>query len=97
MDVFSNKGLVQGGDLKIPINKIIVAGTEIKPVKCVCNIGVYLDNNMDMSDQVNKIVSLAWFHLRNISHIRKYITQDVTEIVVHAFKTSKLDRHNSVS
>ena len=33
------------------INKIIVTGTKIKPVKCVCNIGVYLDNNMDITNQ----------------------------------------------
>ena len=50
---------------------------------------------MDMSDQVNKIVSVTWFHLRNISQIRKYITQDVTEIIVHTFITSKLDLRNS--
>ena len=39
---------------------------------------------MDMSDQVNQIVSVAWFHLRNISQIRKYMTQDEIKIIVHA-------------
>lgn len=56
------EGIVFGSRLRLKhnnINKIIVAGTEIKPVKCVCNIGVNLDNNMDMSDQVNKIESVA--------------------------------------
>ena len=37
-----------------------------------------------------------WFHIRNISHIRKYLDQASTETLVHAFITSKLDNLNSL-
>ena len=33
-------------------------------------------------------------HLRNISKIRKYLTLDSAEILIHAFLGSKLDYYN---
>jgi len=45
---------------------------------------------------VKKICSEANYHLRNISKIRKYLTQDSAEILVHAFIGSKLDYCNSI-
>ena len=35
--------------------------------------------------------SLTFFHLRNLSKIRKYLTMEISEIAVHAFVTSKLN------
>ena len=36
------------------------------------------------------------YHLRNISKIRKYLTQDSAPILIHAFISSKLDYCNSL-
>ena len=38
-----------------------------------------------------KICNEANYHLRNISKIRKYLTLDSAEILIHAFLGSKLD------
>ena len=49
-----------------------------------------------MEQHVKKICSEANYHLRNISKIRKYLTQDSAEILIHAFISSKLDYCNSL-
>ena len=48
-----------------------------------------------MEQHVKKICSEANYHLRNISKIRKYLTLDSTQILIHAFISSKLDYCNS--
>ena len=40
--------------------------------------------------------SVANYHLRNILKIRKYLTQDFAQILIHAFISSKLDYCNSL-
>ena len=40
--------------------------------------------------------SAAFYHIYNIKHIRKYLTRDLTEKIVHALITSKLDYCNSL-
>ena len=38
----------------------------------------------------------AFYHIRNISKIRKYISESTTEILIHSFVNSKLDFCNSL-
>ena len=49
-----------------------------------------------MLPQVNSVCKSAFYHLRNISHIRKFLYLKTTEILVHAFVSSKLDHCNSL-
>ena len=42
------------------------------------------------------ICKSSFYHLRNISYIRKYLSSTTTEILVHAFVSSKLDYCNSL-
>ena len=44
-----------------------------------------------MSFHINNIVKVAFYHLRNIAKIRKYINVTMAEVLVHAFINSKLD------
>ena len=62
----------------------------------VKNIGVTFDSVMSMEPQVNAVCKSAFYHLRNLSRIRKYISMQSAEILVHAFVTSKLDFCNSL-
>ena len=78
------------------IDSIKVGDSDIKIQTCVKNIGVYLDSELKMTQQVNSITSSAWFQLRNISKIRRYLTTEATLTIVHAFITSKLDLYNSI-
>ena len=45
---------------------------------------------------VSDICILSFNQFRNLSKIRKYLTQESSEIAVHAFITSKLDYCNSL-
>ena len=51
---------------------------------------------MSLSPHVNTIVKGAIYHIRNISKIRKYISESTTEILIHSFVSSKLDFCNSL-
>ena len=55
-----------------------------------------MDNGFCMEQHVKKICSEANYHLRNISKIHKYLTQDSAQILIHAFISSKLDYCNSL-
>ena len=44
----------------------------------------------------NNVCKSAFYHLRTVSRIRKYVSTQTTEILIHAFGTSKLDHCNSL-
>ena len=79
---------------KLEIDTVKIGDSTVKLTEYACNIGVTLDKTMSMELHVKKIVSSAWYHLRNIYRIRKFLTRDTTKILVHAFITSKLDSYN---
>ena len=54
------------------------------------------DEAMSLSPHVNTIVKGAFYHIRNISKTRKYVSKSTTEILIHSFVSSKLDFCNSV-
>ena len=68
----------------------------IAPNLSVRNLGVNMDNYFCMEQHVKKICSEANYHLRKIPKIRKYLTQDSAQILIHAFISSKLDYCNSL-
>ena len=45
---------------------------------------------------MKKVCQASLYHLRNISKIRRYLSQETTEILIHAYITSKLDNCNSL-
>ena len=75
---------------------IKVGNQIIHPKKFLKNIGAIFDETVSMLPQVNSICKSAFFHLRNISRIRKYLSRAATERLIHAFVTSKLDSYNSL-
>ena len=60
------------------------------------NLVVILDTHLSLNDHIAKIFKTSHFHLRNISKIRKFLTKESTEILTHAFVSSKLDYSNSL-
>ena len=49
-----------------------------------------------MATHITKTCGSAFFYLYNIRHIRKYLTTECTEKLIHAFITSRLDYCNSL-
>ena len=76
--------------LTIGAEKILVAE---KPVK---NLGVWLYSKLSMDAQITKTCSAAFYYLYNIRHIRRYLSKESTESLIHAFISSRLDYCNSL-
>ena len=68
----------------------------IKPSSHAGNISAIFDTTMSMLSHVNGVCKSAFYNLRTISRIRRYLSTQTTEILVHAFVTSKLDQCNSL-
>ena len=51
---------------------------------------------MSTLPNVNSVCKSAFYHLRNISSIRKLLSTKTTETLVHAVVSSKLDHCNSL-
>ena len=60
------------------------------------NIGVIFDNHFHFNAHIASTCKSSFCHLRNISYIRKCLSSNSTEILVHAFVSSKLDHCNSL-
>lgn len=81
---------------KINHGSISIGNDEIAPVTTARNLGCWFDSNMSLKTHIAKTCSAAYFHLRNIKRIRKFLTVDITATLVHAFITSKIDYCNSL-
>ena len=53
-----------------------IGNTEIKPSEFVRNLGAFLDSKMNMDKHINTVCRSGYMQLRQIGHIRKYLTTD---------------------
>lgn len=60
------------------------------------NLGVIFDSHLDFKLHVSSVCRSSFYHLRNIGSVRRYLTTDACEKLIHAFVTSKLDYCNSL-
>ena len=81
---------------KVDIGHIKVGKVNIAPHSPVKNLGVWFDSNLSMVDDITKTCSAAFYYLYNIRRIRKYLTKECTETLIHAFISSRLDYCNSL-
>ena len=76
---------------KVDIRNIRVGSSEVSSQPVVKNLGASLDSTMTMSTHISKLCGAAFYHLHNISRIRKFLSLEVTKTLVHAFVTSRVD------
>jgi hypothetical protein len=57
----------------------------------VRNLGVVFDKHMTMLNQISRVCSTCYYHLRNISRIRNALSIDAVKAITHAFVTSRVD------
>ena len=79
------------GDLHLDID-----GCSITPSHEVRNLGVILDSSLSFQSHIKKVTKSAFFHLRNISRLRPSLSDTVTETLIHAFISSRLDYCNAI-
>ena len=81
---------------------VIIKGTIIGENQCirfseaVKNVGIWLDENLNLDHHINKIVSHCYKILKDIGSIRTVLTQNDTEMLVHAVTSSRMDYCNSL-
>ena len=74
----------------------MVNSTPIDPKASLRNLGCIMNASGGMQDQINAVCKASFFHLRNISRIRKMLTDDAAATLIHAFITSRLDTCNAL-
>ena len=79
---------------KIPNLSVKIGDHDTQPSNSVRNLGIEFDSDLDMERQVSKICKSAHFQLRMIGSMRKYLSNEVAETLVHAFIASRLDYGN---
>ncbi|TWW57645.1 hypothetical protein D4764_07G0003640 [Takifugu flavidus] len=75
---------------------ITLDGISLTSSLSVRNLGVTFDQNLFFNSHIKTVSRSAFFHLRNITKIRKLLTRHDAEKLVHAFVTSRLDYCNSL-
>ena len=81
---------------RVNIPFIHVGKDQITPVTSVRNLGVIFDSNLKMVMQITKACPNAYYHLHNIRRIRKFLSQEATCMIIHAFIISQIDYCNSL-
>ena len=62
----------------------------------VRNLGVIFDQDLSFNSHIKQTSRTAFFHLRNITKIRRILSKTDAEKLIHAFVTSRLDYCNSL-
>ena len=75
---------------------INVCGASVPLLPTIRDIGVILDNGLDMSAQVSNACRSAYFHLFRIAKIRKCLDTPACKTLVHSLVTSRIDYGNAV-
>ena len=81
---------------KVTFNSIQVGDSKIIAVDEARNLGVIFDKEMGLKTHIRHIRKKGFFHVKNISSIRRYLDKNSTKTAVHAFVTSTLDCGNAL-
>ena len=81
---------------KHSLRPLQIGGMNILPAENVKSLWVTLDSCLTLNKHDSAVCSAASLHIRNIGKIRHLLTQSITEKLVHAFITARLDYCNSI-
>ena len=73
-----------------------VGDSQIVPSQYVRNLGAFFDSRMDMEQHVNAVSRSCYAQLRQIGHIRQYLSNNTTQTLINSLVTSRLDYCNSL-
>ena len=75
---------------------LLVGDENVVPPSSARNLGTVFDDNMTLESHVAAISKYAFFHIRNVARIKRYLSQANIKTLIHAFVTCKLDHCNSL-
>ncbi len=77
-------------------NNIQVGDAQVYAANEARNLGVIFDQEMTLESHVKNVCKNAYYHIKNLSRIRKFLDMRNSNIAAHAFVTSKLDYGNAL-
>lgn len=77
-------------------NSITIAGEEIQSTPCAKNLGVLIDQELTLRQQVNSVVKSCNIQLRILWSIRRFLDIDSAKTLAISLVLSKLDYCNSI-
>ena len=81
---------------EVIINGIIYDDQCIRFSDSVKNVGVNLDCNLTLDNHINQVTSHSYKILKDISQIKKFLSKERLQTLVHAIVSSRLDYCNSL-
>ena len=81
---------------QLPSSSIVAVGANVHPVSTVRDLGVYIDSDLGAATHVRKTVSCCFAALRQLRHLRRYVSDDCFRSLVVSLIHSKLDYGNFV-
>ena len=81
---------------KVSFENIVVGESTVTAAESIRNLETWFDSRMSMETHVNRCCKAAFYHLHNLNKIRKYLNQETTEKLIHAFVTSRIDYCNAL-
>ena len=100
---FASKGTCYKTDCKINYYQMVIgdvimniSGSEVNIVENVCDLGVLLDSTLTLKCQINNVVRIAGYHLRNIAFIKKYLDKESVKKLMINNIISGVDYYNSI-
>jgi len=74
----------------------IVNNSTIQSSTVARNLGVYIDDQLNMRQHIAKITRQSYFQLRQLRVVSRSLTKDALKMLLHAFVFSRLDYCNSL-
>ncbi len=68
----------------------------MRPSEQVKNLGVTLDSELSFIPHIKHVVKTGFYHLKNIARVCPFLSRANTEMLVHAFISSRMDYCNAL-
>ena len=77
------------------LHPLTVCTVIIQPSETITILGVTLDSQMTMQKDIADTCRSVYMHIRKVNSIRRYLTKDVTKLLINSTVLSRLDYCNS--
>uniref|UniRef100_H3A3B7 Reverse transcriptase domain-containing protein n=1 Tax=Latimeria chalumnae TaxID=7897 RepID=H3A3B7_LATCH len=75
---------------------LTINGEFLKVVKVTKSLGMFLDSSLTIERQISSVVSVGFFHLRNIKKLCPILPHESLATLMHAFVSSRIDYCNAL-
>lgn len=81
---------------RISLKTININNYEIELLHSVRDLGIFLDDNLTLQFQIKSVVKSCNHQIRNLYHVKKYITENCLKMLVVNQVLCRIDYCNSI-